>query len=77
MKRGYRPDANQMLLNAEEAAKRAGYHPNDWWAVARDADVLRKGRVKRGRRTFWKATAVAMFIDAMPTAEAVAARRTA
>lgn len=62
----YRPDPGQKLLTAAECAERIHCGASSWWGIAAASAVLRRGRVKRGHRTFWKATAVALYIDALP-----------
>lgn len=67
------PHPEDRLLTAAECAGRVHCAESDWWGIAKASPVLRAGKRCRGARTFWKASAVALYLDTLPT-EPVAAR---
>lgn len=59
------PPEEERLLSARECAERAHVHPTAWWGIARDSMVLRRGRVRRGRGTYWLASAVGRYLRSL------------
>lgn len=70
---------DEALLTARECAVRIHCGESSWWKIARDSRILRRGKVKRGRRTFWLQSSVVEFIrfevalDRAPQTDAVPA----
>lgn len=66
--------ADECLLTARECAERAKVHASDWWGIAKANLSLKRGRVRRGNRTLWLASAVTRYLRSLAGTTTPAAR---
>jgi hypothetical protein len=77
--------AEECLLDARECAARLRCHSTDWWKIASENLILKRGRVERGSRTFWLQSVVTRYLRSLaggetkpnPRVERMRAARTA
>lgn len=60
------PHPEDRLLTSDEAASRIHCAEPDWWGIAKASPILRAGRRRRGKRTYWLASSVAAYCHDLP-----------